>query len=93
MLESAAKPNHIEQIAPLHKSNLLRIHKQSPRSLRPRPLPTAFLYNMSLTDIACRVGYGDLRNMERAFKHFVGITPREYKTVLLTNSSLKSKRK
>ena len=35
--------------------------------------------NFTIPGVATRVGYTDLRTFERAFKRYVGITPREYR--------------
>jgi transcriptional regulator GlxA family with amidase domain len=35
--------------------------------------------DVSITDVAARVGFHDLRTFERAFKRTVSVTPREYK--------------
>ncbi len=35
--------------------------------------------DLSITEVACEVGFGDLRTFERAFKQYTRRTPREFK--------------
>ena len=39
-----------------------------------------------ITDLAFAVGFGDLRTFERAFKKYVGITPRQCKNIVRQHS-------
>ena len=43
-----------------------------------------------ITDLAFAVGFGDLRTFERAFKKYVGVTPRQCKIIVRDHSEVGS---
>lgn len=48
-----------------------------------RAVPMLTNHDHNITELAFAVGFQDLRTFERAFKKFVGVTPRECKRIVL----------